>query len=566
MSTKRAFLKGLVVVSVAAMLCGYVLAAEQSTQRDQDKNKQQGQQTQQGQQSTQQTQQQKQQGMQSMGGITGMQTSGTLHRTSKIIGKDVKGAQNENLGSVYDLVLTSDDQEVSYAALSSGGTWGMGAKYYAIPWSALQVNSQGDITTSLTKSQLDQASFDKNNWPAQASPQLMSSTSSGAMSGQSSQMGTQRQSTDQTRDRDATDAGRTRSGQTSDRSNDQPGAIGSQTDTGSQTGSATGRQGTMDTARDRQTMGQTGAAMGSDMTASNKDVQYRRVSNLTGTAVRNAQGEDIGNIEDFVVDTTGGQVAYTVVSFGGFWGIGEKLAAVPATAVEIEARRHVARLDADRATLEKVAFKADEFPDLSNKEYAQRLHETFNAEPYSPVLGYVGSKDQATSQKAWGNESQFAKQFNAKNVTTIQGTVQSVGNFQPEGGTSGTSGGLRIRITTDDGKLVTVYGGPQSYAQQHDFYLKPGDKISVTGSETKIGWRQVLVASQIKSGDKTLMLRNESGQPLWQSQQGQQPGQSTTTGQPRSGQSGQPGSTSGTSGTGGTSGTQYPQGQGQPKP
>jgi len=548
MSTKRGFLKGLVAVSVAAMLCGYVLAAEQSTQRDQDKNKQQTQQS-------QQTQQQRQQTTQPMAGMTGMQTSGTLHRTSKIIGKDVKDAQNENLGSVYDLVLTSDDQEVSYAALSSGGTWGMGAKYYAIPWSALQVNSQGDITTSLTKSQLNQAAFDKNNWPAQASPQLMSSTSSGAMPGQSSQMGTQRQSTDQTRERDTGDISRTRSGQTSD----QQSTSGSQIDTGSQTGAATGRQGTMDTARDRQTMGRTGAAMGSDMTASNKDVQYRRVSNLTGTPVRNAQGEDIGNIEDFVVDTTGGQVAYTVVSFGGFWGIGEKLAAVPATAVEIEARRHVARLDADRATLEKVAFKPDEFPDLSNKEYAQRLHETFNAEPYSPVLGYVGSKDQATSQKAWGNESQFARQFNAKNVTTIQGTVQSVGNFQPEGATSGTSGGLRIRITTDDGKLVTVYGGPQWFAQQHDFYLKPGDKISVTGSETKIGWRQVLVASQIKSGDKTLMLRNENGQPLWQSQQGQQPGQSATMGQPRPGQSGQqPGNTSG------TGGTQRPQGQGQP--
>ena len=49
---------------------------------------------------------------------------GMLHRTSKLIGKEVKNTQNENLGSIHDLVLTSDHQQVSYAALSSGGTCG----------------------------------------------------------------------------------------------------------------------------------------------------------------------------------------------------------------------------------------------------------------------------------------------------------------------------------------------------------------------------------------------------------------------------------------------------------
>jgi hypothetical protein len=176
------------------------------------------------------------------------------------------------------------------------------------------------------------------------------------------------------------------------------------------------------------------------------------------------------------------------------------------------------------------------------------------------VLGYVGSEqDRAAAQKAWGPEGEFAKHFDAKNVKTIEGTVQSVGTFQPEGAAAGAAGGLRIRLTTSDGNLVTVYAGPQWFAQQNDFYLKPGDKISVTGAETKIGWRPVLVASQIKSGDRTLRLRNENGQPVWQTQsmgsmdQGQRQG--TTT--PRPGQSTQPGSQTGQPGsTTGPSGTQ----------
>lgn len=522
MNKSRVFFRGLLVVSVAAMLCGYVLAAEQSTQRDQDRTTQQTQ---------QQAQQQRQQAMQQ---ATGAQTSGMLHKTSKLIGKEVKNTQNEDLGSIYDLVLTSDHQQVSYAALSSGGTWGMGAKYYAIPWSAIRVGPQGDITMSISKSQLDQAAaFDRNNWPSQPDWQLTSATSSmrqGQTSWQQSQMGTQRQSTDPTRDSATSDTRQPRPGQTTDRTAGQRQAT-SDTDraTDRQTAqSDSQRQTTTDINRDRPMTGRTGAGMstGAGAMAASRDIQYRRVSNLTGTSVRNAEGEDIGDIEDFVIDASQGQVAYTVVSFGGFWGIGEKFAAVPTTALQIQPRRNVARLDADRETLEKIAFDSDKFPDLSNREYAQRLHETFNAEPYWTVMGFVGSEqEQAATQKAWGTEGEFAKHFDAKNVKTVEGTVQSIGTFQPEGAAPGTSGGMRIRVTTSDGNLVTVYAGPQWYAQQHDFYVKPGDKISVTGSETKIGWRPVLVASEIKAEDRTLRLRSETGQPLWQAQQQVTPGQ-----------------------------------------
>jgi sporulation protein YlmC with PRC-barrel domain len=529
MCKTRGFFKGLLVVSVAAALCGYVLAAESSTQRDQNRTKQQ---TQQNQQQTPQMQQPGQQAAQS--GADAPMMSGKLHRTSKLIGKDIKNAQNEDLGSIYDLVLTSDHQQVSYAALSSGGTWGIGARYYAVPWSSLQVGPQGDITTSISKSQLDQAAFDRNNWPAQPIAQLTSSTGQGSMSDRSSQMDAQRQSTDRAGGRQGTSD--------MDRTSDRP---------GSQTGTSSQPRGMM--GADRQA---TGAGVGAS--ATNRDIQHRRISNLTGTSVRNAEGEDIGDIEDFVIDASQGQVAYTIVSFGGFWGIGEKFAAVPATAIQIQPRRNVARLDADRQTLEKVAFDSDEFPDLSNRQYAQRLHETFNAEPYWTVMGYVGAgQDQAASQKAWGTDSQFARHFDAKNVTTIQGTVQSIGNFQPEGAAPGSAGGMRIRLTTDDGNLVTVYAGPQWYAQQNDFHIKPGDKIRVTGSQTKIGWRPVLVASQLQAGDRTLRLRSETGQPLWQSQpagQGQQQSDQSPTQSQRPGQSGRQGSTSGTGGAGSTGG------------
>ena len=40
--------------------------------------------------------------------------------------------------------------------------------------------------------------------------------------------------------------------------------------------------------------------------------------------VVNLAGQDIGRIEELMVDVTTGRVAYAVLSFGGFLGIGNK--------------------------------------------------------------------------------------------------------------------------------------------------------------------------------------------------------------------------------------------------
>jgi sporulation protein YlmC with PRC-barrel domain len=50
---------------------------------------------------------------------------------------------------------------------------------------------------------------------------------------------------------------------------------------------------------------------------------------VTGTSVYNAQGDKIGTIHDLMLDKRGGRVAYAVMSFGGFLGIGEKYHPLP---------------------------------------------------------------------------------------------------------------------------------------------------------------------------------------------------------------------------------------------
>jgi len=140
--------------------------------------------------------------------------------------------------------------------------------------------------------------------------------------------------------------------------------------------------------------------------------------------------------------------------------------------------------------------------------------------------------------------------FNAGNVKTIKGTVQSVGTFKPEGAPAGATGGLRLRVKTSDGKTVTVYAGPSWYAQQNNFSVEPGDDITITGSESRVRQRTVILASELKAGAQILQLRDQSGKPLWtmngpQGQEGQ-PGtsQPSTTTPGTSGQAGQSGQSS----------------------
>jgi sporulation protein YlmC with PRC-barrel domain len=50
---------------------------------------------------------------------------------------------------------------------------------------------------------------------------------------------------------------------------------------------------------------------------------------VIGSKVVNAQNEDLGKIEDLVIDAGAGRIAYAVLSFGGFLGMGDKYFAIP---------------------------------------------------------------------------------------------------------------------------------------------------------------------------------------------------------------------------------------------
>jgi sporulation protein YlmC with PRC-barrel domain len=106
-------------------------------------------------------------------------------------------------------------------------------------------------------------------------------------------------------------------------------------------------------------------------------------SSLTGDRVRNPAGEDLGNIEEITLDLESGQIAYAVLSFGGLLGIGDKLFAVPWSAMRLDQAEHEFLLDIDRKTLEQSpGFDKSNWPDMADPAFGRDIHRLYGQVPY----------------------------------------------------------------------------------------------------------------------------------------------------------------------------------------
>ena len=60
---------------------------------------------------------------------------------------------------------------------------------------------------------------------------------------------------------------------------------------------------------------------------------------LSTTEVRGPDGEHVGNIVDFMLDTARGSVVYAVLAVGGVLGVGAKMLAIPPRSLRLDANR-----------------------------------------------------------------------------------------------------------------------------------------------------------------------------------------------------------------------------------
>jgi hypothetical protein len=104
---------------------------------------------------------------------------------------------------------------------------------------------------------------------------------------------------------------------------------------------------------------------------------------VNGTAVYDRAGERLGTVYDVMIDKVSGKVAYAVMSFGGFLGIGERYHPLPWSVLDYDTALGGYVVDLDRRRLEGApSYAANEDIDWNDRAWGQRVSDYYGTRPY----------------------------------------------------------------------------------------------------------------------------------------------------------------------------------------
>ena len=121
---------------------------------------------------------------------------------------------------------------------------------------------------------------------------------------------------------------------------------------------------------------ETSATTSSSSAATDETDKLIASNKVEGTAVCNRQGERLGTVYNFMVGKRSGQVAYAVMSFGGFLGMGESYHPLPWNALTYDTSKggYVVDLDKDRLS-NAPSYRSGEDPFSSDPTYGRRVRD-----------------------------------------------------------------------------------------------------------------------------------------------------------------------------------------------
>lgn len=92
-------------------------------------------------------------------------------------------------------------------------------------------------------------------------------------------------------------------------------------------------------------------------------------SQVGGAVVRNSAGQNVGHIDDIAIDSTTGDIAYAILSLGGFLGIGEHIHPVPWSLLSYDPDSNSYLVSASNDELRKAPnYSKREFSDLRDRD------------------------------------------------------------------------------------------------------------------------------------------------------------------------------------------------------
>ncbi len=248
----------------------------------------------------------------------------TVYRASQITGMPVKNRQNEDLGKINELVIDLQSGEVRYAALSFGGVLGLGDKLFAIPWDALSLHHEAD----------------KNFFVLAVEPERLKS------------------------------------------------AAGFDQNSWPNTADSKWNLDTRKHFANPPANNKTNAKNAKPIEEGTPDyTAVMRIGTVTGMKVKNPDQEELGTIDELVININDGKVRYAALSFGGVLGVGDKLFAIPWDALQFKQNADEAffLLSVSKERLKTApGFDKSEWPDTATPEWREEIDVYYQAKAIKP--------------------------------------------------------------------------------------------------------------------------------------------------------------------------------------
>jgi sporulation protein YlmC with PRC-barrel domain len=251
-----------------------------------------------------------------------------------------------------------------------------------------------------------------------------------------------------------------------------------------------------------------------------KHINAFRVDNIIGSGVINLEGKRIGTINDLVIDIDTGNIKYATLEFGGFMGFGDKLFAVPWQSLTAVPAEGIFIIDQSEKKLEKApGFDKNNWPDINDKSWGAGIYEFYRHHlPFPEAAATAATPEKQQLQNSyetypsyetqpypyssiWGDV--YEKLFDPRKIESVTGEILK----------------LRLIIYSNAKKPVLVALGPDEYFEGQEKLLKPGVKVTVTGSSVIVDDTPFLIATKIKGGNEELQIRDDKGHPVWMSWQ-----------------------------------------------
>jgi sporulation protein YlmC with PRC-barrel domain len=141
-----------------------------------------------------------------------------------------------------------------------------------------------------------------------------------------------------------------------------------------------------------------GSEMGQTSMQSGGDVRFKKLHNTTA---KSKNGQDIGIVDDVVINTQTGKIQCVVLGRGGFLGMGRKLVPVPWQTVASASEKEI--------TLNIDSQKLQSAPTLAKNDYSQLNNPDFMAKMdqfYSGAPTAVGAPGETPGGGGMGGEQQ----------------------------------------------------------------------------------------------------------------------------------------------------------------